>query len=513
MRINHNISALNTYRQLSFNNINTQKSLEKLSSGYRINRAGDDAAGLAISEKMRAQIRGLGQAQRNAQDGISLIQTAEGALNETQSILQRMRELAVQSANDTNVDVDREALQNEIDQLAQELTRIANTTEFNQKTLLNGGITQSGVGEVKFHIGANQGQDVSLAIAAMDAYSLGVARDVTETSATVNGSVISNVEFDENNLGSAVVDGANITFNAADNTGTAASVTLDSGAGTITITDGSASADANNIKIELTTNSSDTLDVSASGDTITIALANSTSSNNTAGAIETALQGLGTVNGVDVSDWTVSGDATWTSGPPTSASVSATSLSGGADPNAAETIVTISDGTNTQNITVNDTDTSVSIDSGVFAGISFDVSDVTTLNSGNDSINVSQTVYSATAATFSGGEKTADASVKGGIDISTQTAASSAIDTIDTALTKVSEERAKLGAYQNRLEHTINNLGTASENLTAAESRIRDVDMAKEMMQFTKMNILQQAAQAMLAQAQQQPQGVLQLLR
>ncbi|HHX24366.1 MAG TPA: flagellin, partial [Thermoanaerobacterales bacterium] len=175
MRINNNIMALNTNRQLGINNSNTAKSLEKLSSGYRINRAGDDAAGLSISEKMRAQIRGLNMASKNAQDGISLIQTAEGALTETHAILQRMRELAVQSASDTNQDVDRKAIQDEIDQLAVEITRIANNTEFNQQTLLNGGITDS-----KFHIGANEGQNISLAISAMDAATLGVARDALE---------------------------------------------------------------------------------------------------------------------------------------------------------------------------------------------------------------------------------------------------------------------------------------------------------------------------------------------
>ena len=150
MRINNNIMALNTHRQLSINNTNTAKSLEKLSSGYRINRAGDDAAGLAISEKMRGQIRGLNMASKNAQDGISLIQTAEGALTETHEILQRMRELGAQSANDTNTESDRAELQKEVDQLSQEISRIANNTEFNTQKLLNGAFSGA------FHIGANE---------------------------------------------------------------------------------------------------------------------------------------------------------------------------------------------------------------------------------------------------------------------------------------------------------------------------------------------------------------------
>jgi len=269
MRINNNIMALNAHRQLAINQSNSAKSMEKLSSGYRINRAGDDAAGLAISEKMRAQIRGLKQASRNAQDGISLIQTAEGALNESHAILQRMRELAVQSANDTNVDDDREALQKEVQALIDELDRIGNNTEFNTQKLLDGTFTSKLI-----HIGANTGQTLEIKINDM------------------------------------------------------------------------------------------------------------------------------TASGLGVSD----------------------------------------------------------------------------------------------------------------VDISTQSGANDAIATIDDAIKELSEERSQLGAWQNRLEHTIANLNNARENLQAAESRIRDVDMAEEIMAFTKNNILQQAATAMLAQANLAPQSVLQLL-
>jgi len=272
MRINNNIQALNTYNRLTINNEALSKSLEKLSSGMRINRAGDDAAGLAISEKMRGQIRGLNQAQRNAQDGISLIQTAEGALNEVHSILQRMRELAVQAANDTNTQDDRNALQLEVDQLIKEIDRIANNTEFNTLKIVSGSFESA---SLIFHVGANSSQTIELTISAVNASAVGVS----------------------------------------------------------------------------------------------------------------------------------------------------------------------------------------------------------------------------------------------GVNISSQTGADAAISTIDNGIKYVSELRAKLGAYQNRLEHTINNLGTSAENLTAAESRIRDVDMAKEMMVFTKNNILMQAATAMLAQANQLPQAVLQLLR
>jgi flagellin len=281
MRINNNLMAMNTHRQLGINNDAGAKSIEKLSSGYRINRAGDDAAGLSISEKMRGQIRGLDKASRNAQDGISLIQTAEGALNETHAILQRMRELTVQAANDTNVADDRAAIGKEITQLESEITRIATTTEFNTKKLLNG--SQGLASAVKLQVGANSGQMVAFSIGNMSA---------------------------------------------------------------------------------------------------------------SAGALSVA---------------------------------------------------------------------------GIGASI---------------------------------GHSSANASI-----------VTAKITTVNAALTKVSAERSKLGSIQNRLEHTIKNLDTSSENLQASESRIRDVDMAKEMMELTKQNILQQASQAMLAQANQAPQGVLQLLR
>ncbi|MES9736709.1 flagellin Hag [Peribacillus frigoritolerans] len=301
MIINHNISALNTHRQLSSATNAQSKSMEKLASGMRINRAGDDAAGLAISEKMRGQIRGLDQASRNSQDAISLIQTAEGALNETTDILQRMRELATQASTDTNTTNDRGEIQKEMDSLTSEINRIGNTTEFNTQKLLNGSKDTATAGTgLQFQIGANENQSLTLEIKDMRASALGL-------------------------------------------TGTA-------------------------------------------------------------------------------------GDAGFT-----------------ADDG-------VSDGTN------------------------------------------------STAS-------------EAGLDVSSASTASAAITKIQTAIDKVSAERSKLGANQNRLEHTINNLGTSSENLSAAESRVRDTDMAKTMMEQTKNSILAQASQAMLAQANQQPQGVLQLLR
>lgn len=189
MRINHNIAALNTYRQLTFNNTQAAKNIEKLSSGLRINRAGDDAAGLAISEKMRGQIRGLEMAAKNSQDAISLIQTAEGALNETHAILQRMRELAVQGANDTNTTIDRNQIQKELNQLISEIDRISNTTQFNTKNLLDGSLNAT------FQVGANSGQIINLTIATMNSTSLTVgAANISVADNSLASSSIANID-------------------------------------------------------------------------------------------------------------------------------------------------------------------------------------------------------------------------------------------------------------------------------------------------------------------------------
>ncbi|MED4454448.1 flagellin [Metabacillus fastidiosus] len=375
MRINHNIAALNTHRQLNSASGAQSKSMEKLSSGLRINRAGDDAAGLAISEKMRGQIRGLEMGSKNAQDGISLIQTAEGALNETHSILQRMRELAVQSSNDTNTTTDRGELQKEMDQLVEEIDRIANTTEFNTKKLLNGDL--SGVREVAQSATFNEVSDKAVFTAISGA-------------GTITENKTYNVEI------SSATTGGVYTLTWKDETGATGTVTT-SGGGAVSIGDASITVGG------LTTDS-------------------------------------------------IGEEATFTT---------------------RAKVEELADNSLTYQIGANSSQT---------MKVSIETMDASALH------------------------------VKG-IDISSSQSAEASISAINKAIEDVSGERSKLGAFQNRLEHTINNLGTASENLTAAESRIRDVDMAKEMMDQTKNSILAQAAQAMLAQANQQPQGVLQLLR
>ncbi|HEX3030138.1 MAG TPA: flagellin [Clostridia bacterium] len=502
MRINHNIASLNTYRQLSANSANGSKSLEKLSSGLRINKAGDDAAGLAISEKMRGQIRGLDQASRNAQDGISLIQTAEGALNETHSILQRMRELAVSSTVDTATTDDRAKIQEEVDQLAKEITRIANTTQFNTQSLLNGAKDVTGEGELTFGIGANAGQILTFSIGAMDAQSLGVARSATTANVLSGATDVTSATL-ANDVGTAIVNGATLTLsaNATAATGTTGAV------GGLTITTGGNTSELNGIKIAFADggdgvtagNESTTWDAATKTITVTGDFNNGDTGGTYAAAadvknaINSRLSSLGYTATVNVAGVAGTGTA-GTNG----------TVAGGLA--ADEVRLTIG----AEDQVVKNNATSVTFTSTANEGLTLKLDGSL---SAATAATISITRTDSSAATFAGGAKTSDAVAAAGIDVSSRTSADTAITTLDTAIKSVSQERSKLGALQNRLEHTINNLGTSSENLTASESRIRDVDMAKEMMEFTKNNILSQAAQAMLAQANQQPQGVLQLLR
>ncbi|RIJ65054.1 flagellin [Rummeliibacillus sp. POC4] len=414
MRIQHNIAALNTHRNLTANQAASSKNLEKLSSGFKINRAGDDAAGLAISEKMRGQISGLDMASKNANDSISLIQTAEGALNETHSILQRMRELAVQSANDTNVNDDRDALQKEISQLTSEIDRIADTTEFNTQKLLNGGFKGT------FQIGANEGQTMKMDIGKMDAASLGL----TKTNTLVEDVAVTGLTD-----GTYTVDGADVKDANGQKVGTVATNVFTAADGTTATT------------------FSDATDITKAGTTIEVKDGKATIKQPSDADVAKVAAGEYKVAGALVlKDGQEVG--TFTGGTAT---------------------IKQADGS-TVDITNAKLGTATALDDG---------------------------------STFK----------VNGVDIATRDQASGSITAIDDAIKKVSDQRSSLGAVQNRLEHTINNLGTASENLTAAESRIRDTDMAAEMMAFTKNNILTQAAQSMLAQANQQPQGVLQLLQ
>jgi flagellin len=476
MRINNNIMALNAHRQLAVNQTNASKSMERLSSGMRINRAGDDAAGLAISEKMRGQIRGLKQAQRNAQDGISLIQTAEGALNEIHAILQRMRELATQSATDTNTEVDRGEIQKEIDQLAAEITRIAETTEFNTQNLLGGSFQGT------FHIGANEGQNINLAINAMDADSLGVAGSEAaefEQVAAITGTN-SDVVFS---------DGTYSVISVDDYSGTALS-TNDAhygNGGAAYVTHLMVDGDGNAVGVSadgLTFYAYDGVNEFNSGDQFTLdgetaeVTIDRTEKTVTA-SVEIGEHSLeaGTYTIVDVRNHATYGGGRWKVGLQDANGniIALGDVDSGGSPAGT--------GADTANLVVHWVDVN-------------DTTNALLSHSANSSFAVGSEIVVTGA----------------GIDVSSQPAADAAITTIQSAIETVSAERSKLGAYQNRLEHTISNLGTSAENLQAAESRIRDLDMAEEIMAFTKNNILQQAATAMLAQANMAPQSVLQLL-
>jgi flagellin len=456
MVINHNIAALNTYRQLNANGVATQKSLQNLSSGLRINSAADDAAGLAISEKMKGQINGLDQASRNAQDGISLIQTAEGGLNETQSILQRMRELAVQSGNDTNTNSDRQQMQLEVSQLNSEITRISANTQFNTKNLLDGSM-----GESLFQTGNTA---VLQGVQANGVGLVGGGYTLTMTTAGVDAIGT----FSNSATGGMVVGDVTQAGGAQNLYG---NYKLD--------VSGFAGGNGN-----LTLTGPDGSTVTQNG--VNLAAAFTIGGFSFAGNTH-AITSNGQI-GFQLSDSAVKVDLTGVPG-------------GG----TAATMATVNNYTG-QNLTVGGFQFSLKSNHGA-AATTF------TGNVTDNSITFQIGANANQNTTLAINNMSSTALGVNSVDVSTQVGANAAITTIDNANNMVSTERAKLGAMQNRLEHTINNLGTTSQNLTASESQITDVDMASEMMNYTKDNILSQAATAMLAQANQAPQEVLQLLK
>ncbi len=596
MIINHNISALNTYRQLTINNNSQSKALEKLSSGLRINRAGDDAAGLAISEKMRAQIRGLDQASRNAQDAISMIQTAEGALNEAHSILQRMRELATQAANDTNVGVDRNEIQKEINQLSSEINRIGNTTEFNTQKMLKGdskvNIAKTGVANVDGTLAGGQIVHTN-ATQTITMSGQGAADNSGTIQLNLNGQVIDiNIVKDTTGTtaGTAVVDTDSVTANSvtinynsdATNTlsadalatavrdalsqviaknetlagnytvgGSAANVVVTAGgeftggkgymgavSAVTNISTGAAASigsttetkafkaidfagmDVNAIKalvgkgmtingqqIEFYNADEGVYTGEAIG--INISEAINATANNAQVLAQTIAKQLGSkLDGVTI----VQGDGTTKFGDGTGTAPAVTAIVIEAkEAGEASNKISIQDGGIQSNFVAK-----FQIGANQGQSMQIDIGDMRAYALGIVGKEAGATVEGVEDAQFTTVRNVTNGTdnneVEYALDVTTHEKASAAITVINNAIEKVSAERSKLGAFQNRLEHTINNLGTSSENLTAAESRIRDVDMAKEMMEFTKMAILSQAATAMLAQANQMPQAVLQLL-
>ena len=415
MVVQHNMQAANANRMLNVTTSAQSKSTEKLSSGYRINRAADDAAGLTISEKMRKQIKGLDRASTNAEDGVSAVQTAEGALTEVHSMLQRMNELATQSANGTNSNTDRQAIQDEIDQLTTEIDRVSETTKFNETYLLKGD-------------GADKAHNVNAHDAGIDGVTL------TDKGDTVD------VTLKELKAGDKIsIAGKNYTIGAEATDGQA-------------LVDGQAGADGNDA---------------------TVGNGNTTA---------------GTINDNDSTVITAKKAYQLETAEILKASNIGTDTAAAADKNTG----TLADATNKFTLTKGKVNYNDALSFNLHVGADADMTNKITVNI--DSMN------------------SAGLGIKG-IKADTEQDATYAIDAIADAISTVSSQRSALGAVQNRLEHTINNLDNVVENTTSAESRIRDTDMAEEMVNYSKNNILAQAGQSMLAQANQSNQGVLSLLQ
>ncbi len=395
MVVQHNLTAMNSNRQLGVITSGQAKSAEKLSSGYKINRAGDDAAGLKISEKMRSQIRGLNRASTNAQDGISLIQTAEGALNEAHSILQRMNELAVQGANDPNQDIDRDAINEELAALTDELDRISQTTQFNKQNLLDGNFKDKNL-----HVGANANQKISISIDSMNADALGLAKEYTKQAGTSPKKIVYN--------------GVSLSYKPTN-----------------------------------------------------------AISKNKACFVCAVKKGLSTKM-AQSAQFTAQYDST------TGSIYYKATISGKEKRFAAASTAMKSYVADQKNIATK--------------AIADDFQKYV-MTSSVDSVTgtTGELRYAARVDDYAVANKT--------------------IVKVQDAINKVSIQRSALGALQNRLEHTVANLDNVSENTQAAESRIRDTDMASEMVEYSKNQILAQAGQSMLAQANQATQGVLSLLQ
>ena len=545
MRIQHNIASLNSYRNYTNNTNAVSKNLEKLSSGYRINRAGDDAAGLAISEKMRAQITGLETAQKNAADGVSLVQTAEGALTEVHSMLNRMVELADQSANGTyDNEVDRANLQKEIKDLKAEIDRIADGTNFNGINLLDG--TLGGKGNIAGKLGIENskittsvtkttalangkaatkvGDTFSYTIAWKDGdveksktvelkakdTTTWVSADGTEYSmtATATGSELAQAVMAEMKKDSGLTsafdiseNGGVLTFNSKATGSAGATVKSLGVGGSVAATAPGGAIDATNTKVGQ--DSQQILDFTD----VTVV----DGSGNTAVKAEDAEKAIFEVDGKKFMFAKTGTKAENLKDVPSDVTV--ITLAGNAysaDDDAANVAATIGrvTGKKFEVAAAENQDTGVAKNDIIFKGTE-------TLSKGGQSLTLQIGDTSADYNQLEVAIKDCHVATLGiaDIDIGTQAGAKAAVDVIKNAINYVSDVRGTLGATQNRLEHTINNLSVTTENMTAAESRIRDVDVAKEMMSYTKNNILVQSAQAMLAQANQTPQGVLQLLQ
>ena len=538
MRIQHNIMAMNAYRNYNNNNKSLSGNLEKLSSGYKINRAGDDAAGLAISEKMRAQITGLDAAQKNVKDGISLVKTGEGAMQEVQDMLKRMKYLATQSSNGTYQDeVDRENLQKEVDALKDEINRIADSANFNGIKLLDGSLSSTGgaggagaptVGGLettttdatKFTVDSaaptgftgtlNDGDQLSLTVNYTDASGANKSEKVTVTYkgdatsgklVTANGTEIAvgtAQQASSKELGNA--------FNAAIKENSALSGTfktsVDATNGKITFTakEGGAATSVGSITENWTASAVDQVDKAQQLGTPT-AGEDAYESFDFAGG-DYSVGDVFTVNGQKFAFVNSEADAAKLGSNVNCVKLAAAGTVAAAD--VTEMVKVLQGKTGAMGIEADaGTATQINFKSSTIAGAA---------GSGGLTLQIGDTPDDYNQMKVVIGDMHTKALGIDGLDISNQTSAKEAINVIKNAINQVSSVRGDLGAVQNRLEHTSNNLSVMAENIQDAESTIRDTDVAEEMMSYVKNNILVQSAQAMLAQANQVPQGVLQLL-
>ncbi len=469
--INTNIASLNSQRNLNTSQSSLATSLQRLSSGLRINSAKDDAAGLAISERFTSQIRGLNQAARNANDGISLAQTAEGSLSQVSNNLQRIRELAVQSANATNSASDRAALQAEASQLIAEIDRVASNASFNGVKLLDGTFSAQ-----QFQVGADAGQTISISsIASARTTALGASYSATTTGSAVNSTAIS--------AGNVTINGVAIVDSVSDGVSTASAT---------------ASAKAKAAAINAT-----------SGTGVT-ATANATSVSGTS-MVTAALTGTITINGVTTASITTGGGTLAADRIAVTSAINAISAATGViatNTGADATGVTLAaaDGRNI----VHSFTTLTAAATGVGAAATTQGT-ITLTSSGTSGITVGGTV--AIIGSPSSVSSTQTGTAVSALDISSVSGANTAITSIDAALTTVNSSRASLGAYQNRFASVVSTLQETSENLSASRSRIQDADFAQETANLTRSQVLQQAGVAILAQANALPNQVLALLR
>ena len=532
MVVRSNIMAVNAQRQLGMNNSSVGKALEKLSSGYRINRAGDDASGLAISEKMKAQIKGLDTASLNAQDGVSVVQTAEGALTEVHNMLNRMTELATRAANGINEDTNRQSLQNEIKELQTEIDRISQATNFNGINLLDGSLGGGTSGAA----GVPSISGLQLTDTAATKYSGSTVDFVAVgTNAADNGKIGMTVNYTDAKGNSQSVK-VEMTYSKAKKSliaadGTEYKVTDTDGKATKTELQDAFLAELKKTGLDSTfkmTKATDAIKFEAkeAGATTKIdsilsdLTPDATTTTNTLQTLQTPTAGADAFQSIDFAGtdytlgdvFTVGGQKFAFVGTQDEAvalgkGVNAVVIAGGAGGTIADNDVSDMANLIEQKTgylpTANTTKLEFKSPAGVTAGAAGKglVLQIGDTADGFNEITVSIDNMSSKGIGIDG------------VDISTREGAASAINTIRAGIDKVSAQRAVLGATQNRLEYTINNLDTTSENLQSANSRIRDTDMAKMMMEYTKMNVLTQSAQAMLAQANQQPQSVLQLLQ